>query len=149
MENVQHEFATVRTGRASASLLDTVKVEAYGTPTPIKQVASITIPEARSIQIQPWDASLMSAIEKALLKSDIGITPQNDGKMIRLNMPQLTQERRKELVKVIHKLAEEKGRVSIRTIRRHSVDVIKKDEKEGLIPEDEAKKIRKENPGYS
>ncbi len=143
METVRHEFSTVRTSRAAPSLLDNIKVDAYGSQMPIKQAASITCPEPRSIQIQPWDVSLMGAIEKAILKSDLGITPQNDGKMIRLNMPQLTQERRKELVKIIHKLAEEKGRVSIRNIRRQAVETLKKQGKDGLIPEDEEKKLEK------
>jgi len=143
VDSVKHEFSTVRTGRASTALLDNIKVEAYGAQTPIKQLANISTPESRTLQIQPWDASLMGAIEKAILKSDIGITPQNDGKTIRLSMPQLTQERRKELVKIIHKMAEEKGKVSIRTIRRHAVDILKKDEKDGKLPEDESKKQEK------
>ena len=143
LETVRHEFSTVRTSRATPTLLDTIKVDAYGTATPLKQVASISVPEARTMVIQPWDASLMQAIEKAILKSDLGITPQNDGKSIRLNMPQLTEERRKDLIKVVHKIAEEKGRVSIRNIRRHAVDALKKMEKDGLIPEDEGKKLEK------
>jgi ribosome recycling factor len=143
LESVRHEFSTVRTSRATPALLDNIKVEAYGSPMPIKQAASITCPEPRSIQIQPWDVSLIGAIEKAILKSDLGITPQNDGKIIRLNMPQLTQERRKELVKIIHKLAEEKGRISVRNIRRQAVETIKKQGKDGIIPEDEAKKLEK------
>ncbi len=138
VENAKHEFTTVRTGRALLTLLDNIKVEAYGNPMPIKQVASLSVPEPRTMQIQPWDTSLVSAIEKAILKSDLGITPQNDGKIIRLHMPQLTEERRKELVKVVHKLAEE-GKVSIRNIRRHTVEEFKKLEKEGKIPEDDGK----------
>jgi ribosome recycling factor len=143
LESVRHEFSTVRTSRATPSLLDNIKVDAYGSQMPIKQAASITCPEPRSIQIQPWDVSLMGAIEKAILKSDLGITPQNDGKLIRLNMPQLTQDRRKELVKIIHKLAEEKGRIAVRNIRRQAVETLKKQGKDGIIPEDEAKKLEK------
>lgn len=138
VDNTKHEFTTVRTGRASLTLLDSVKVEAYGSTVPIKQVASLSVPEPRTMQIQPWDVSLVSAIEKAILKSDLGITPQNDGKIIRLHVPQLTEDRRKELVKVVHKLAEE-GKVSIRNIRRHTVEEFKKLEKDGKIPEDEGK----------
>jgi len=142
LENTKHEFATIRTGRASLTILDTIKVEAYGNPMSLKQVASLTIPEPRTIQIQPWDTSLMTPIEKAILKSDLGITPQNDGKIIRLHIPQLTEERRKELVKVVHKLAEE-GRISVRNIRRHTVEEFKKLEKDGKIPEDEGKHSEK------
>jgi ribosome recycling factor len=143
LETVRHEFSTVRTSRATPTLLDTIKVDAYGTPTPLKQVASISVPEARTMLVQPWDASLMQAIEKAILKSDLGITPQNDGKAIRLSMPQLTEDRRKDLIKVVHRIAEEKGRVSIRNIRRHAVESLKKMEKDGLVPEDEGKKLEK------
>ena len=138
LENAKHEFSTVRTGRASLALLDTIRVDSYGNPMPLKQVASLSIPEPRTIQIQLWDMSLIGAIEKAILKSELGITPQNDGKIIRLHLPQLTEERRKELVKVVHKLAEE-SRIAIRNIRRHTVEEFKKLEKAGKIPEDEGK----------
>ena len=143
LETVQHEFSTVRTGRASASLLDMIKVEAYGNPMPIKQLANVTIPEPRTIQIQPWDPSQIGAVEKAILKSDLGITPQNDGKIIRLHMPQLTEERRKELVKVVHKMSEEKGRIAVRNERRDAMEKFKKLKKDGQIPEDEEKHYEK------
>lgn len=143
IENTVHEFATIRTGRASLTLLEPIKIEAYGgNPMPLKQIANLSIPDTRTIQIQPWDISLVSIIEKAILKSNLGITPQNDGKVIRLHMPQLTQERRKDLVKLVHKLAEE-GRIAIRNIRRHAIEEYKKMEKNGDIPEDEGKKNEK------
>lgn len=138
VENARYEFSKIRTGRASTAILDPIHVEAYGSSMTIKQVANISIPEPRTIVIQPWDASLLGAIEKAILKSDLGITPNNDGKVIRITMPQLTEERRHDLVKVVRKLAEE-GRIAIRSIRRHTVETLKKMEKEGKVPEDEGK----------
>ena len=135
IEVAMRDFSTVRTGRASAALVEGIKVDYYGTPTPLKQLAGIATPEARLIIIQPWDISALSAVEKAIQKSDIGISPSNDGKIIRLNVPPLTQERRAELVKVVHKLTEE-GRISIRAIRRDANELIKKQQKDSLITED-------------
>jgi ribosome recycling factor len=129
------DFNSVRTGRASLALLDGIVVDYHGTPTPMKAVANLATPERRLITIQPWDASLVPAIEKAILKSDLGITPSNDGKVIRLAVPTLTEERRKELVKVVRKLAEE-GRVIIRNIRRDANEALKKLEKNKQLSED-------------
>ena len=117
LEALSREFATVRTGRASAGLLDAIRVDYYGTPTPINQMASVSTPDARTLAIQPWEAGQIGAIEKAIQKSDLGLTPVNDGKLIRLTMPTPTEERRKQLVKVVRGIAEE-GRVAIRNIRR-------------------------------
>ena len=136
IEATQREFSTIRTGRASGAILESIKVDYYGTPTPIKQVAAITTPEARLIVIQPWDKGVMEEIEKAILKSDIGITPTNDGKVIRLSMPPLTQERRLELDKVLKKVAED-GHVSVRTARHAAVELVRKSEKDKIITEDE------------
>jgi ribosome recycling factor len=133
------DFNSVRTGRASVALLDGIVVDYHGTPTPLKAVGNLATPERRLITIQPWDASLVPAIEKAILKSDLGITPTNDGKMIRLAVPTLTEERRKELVKVVRKLAEE-GRVIIRNIRRDANDALKKLEKNKQLSEDGVRK---------
>jgi ribosome recycling factor len=129
LEVLLREFSTVRTGRASAALVESVRVDYYGTPTPLKQLAGISTPEARLIVIQPWDPSSIAAIEKSILKSELGITPTNDGKVLRLNIPPLTKERRAELVKVVHKLAEE-GRIAIRSIRRDANEHIKVEEKD-------------------
>jgi len=135
LDVTKREYATIRTGRASASLVEGIKVDYYGTPTPLKQLAGILTPEARLIVIQPWDPGSMALIEKAILASNVGITPNNDGKVIRLSVPPLTHERREELDKVIKKLAED-GRVSMRSIRRDANDQIKKLEKDKSIPED-------------
>lgn len=137
---LQKEMAGIRTGRASAGLLDTISVDYYGTQTPIKQMASVSTPEPRVIVIQPWDVSAMSAIEKAIKTSDLGITPQNDGKVIRLNMPPLTEERRKEMVKMVKKIGEE-NKVAIRNIRRDAMDKVKTKLKNKEMSEDEEKKI--------
>lgn len=137
VEAVQREFNTIRTGRASSALVDGIKVDYYGTQTPLKQLSSISTPDPKLIVIQPWDTSVLGEIEKALLKSDIGITPLNDGRVIKLGIPQLTQERREELVKVIKKMSED-GRVSIRSIRREINDKIKALEKNKTISEDES-----------
>lgn len=139
IEATKKEFQTVRTGRASAGVLDRVLVEYYGNPSPLNQVASITIPDPRTILIQPWDKTILAAIEKAILKADLGLNPVNDGAVIRLPVPQLTEERRKELVKVVRKEAEEK-RIAIRNLRRDANDKIKSMEKGGKITEDESKK---------
>ena len=139
LEVMTKEFGTVRTGRASLSLLEGITVEAYGSPLPLNQVASLSVPESRTITIQPWDLKIMPQIEKAINKSDLGITPNNDGKVLRLNIPPLTQERRKELVKVVKKMAEE-GRVAIRNVRRDANEQLKKLEKDKKITEDELRR---------
>lgn len=142
VESVQHEMALIRTGRATTNLLDVVRVEYYGAHVPVNQVATIGVPEPRLLTIQPWDKSAISAVEKAILASGLGLTPSNDGTVIRLPIPQLTEERRKDLVRVVHKLAEE-GRVSIRNARREANEMLKEGEKEGEIPEDDCKKAQK------
>jgi len=135
---LQENFAEVRAGRANPAILNKVKVDYYGVSTPISQVAGISVPEARLIVIQPWDMSILKEIEKAILASDIGITPNNDGKVIRLSFPELNEERRKELVKEIRKTAEE-SKVSIRSIRRDGIDEAKKLQKDGEMTEDDLK----------
>jgi ribosome recycling factor len=140
VEAVKREFATVRTGKATTALLDLVRVEAYGNEMPLTQVASVAAPEPKLLTIQPWDKTLLKAIEKAILGSDLGLTPSNDGNIIRIPLPPLTEERRKELVKVIHKLAEE-GRVAIRHARTEAISKIKKIEH---VSEDEKKKGEKD-----
>ncbi len=135
---LSENFAEIRAGRANPAVLNKVKVDYYGVPTPINQVAGISVPEARMIVIQPWDMSILKEIEKAILASDIGITPNNDGKVIRLSFPELNEERRKELVKDIKKIAEE-AKVSIRGVRRDGIDEAKKEQKDGNITEDDLK----------
>ncbi len=135
---LRSDYQTIRTGKASPALLDRIQVEYYGTLTPINQLANISVPESRMLAIQPWDKSAMAAIEKAIMKSDLGITPTNDGTMIRLVMPQLTQENRKDLVKRVKKKAEE-AKVSVRNIRRDGNDDLKGLEKSKEITEDESK----------
>lgn len=136
---LQENFSEIRAGRANPAILNKISVEYYGVPTPINQVAGISVPEARLIVIQPWDASVLKDIEKAIIASDIGLNPNNDGKVIRLSFPELTEERRKDLVKDIKKIAEE-SKVSIRSIRRDGIDEAKDLQKEGLITEDDLKK---------
>jgi ribosome recycling factor len=138
LEHFEFELSKIRTGRASASMLDGIEVNAYGAMTPLYQVGNISTPDARSLTIQPWDASVMAEIEKAILKANIGITPQNDGKLIRLNIPPMTEERRKDLVKNTKGEAE-KCRISLRTIRKDANEKVKKFLKDGLT-EDAAKK---------
>lgn len=138
VEATQRSFNTIRTGRANPALLDRVTVEYYGAPTPLKSLASISTPDASTIQIQPFDRGSLSLIEKAIQMSDLGLNPNNDGSVIRLNIPPLTSDRRKELVKLAAKFAEE-GKVSIRNVRRDAVDSIRKQEKGGEISEDEAR----------
>jgi len=138
VESTQRAFNTIRTGRANASLLDKVMVDYYGTPTGLKSLANITTPDASTILIQPYDRSSMNLIEKAISLSDVGLTPSNDGVTIRLNIPPLTTERRKEFAKMASKYAEE-GRVSIRNIRRDAIDTIRKQEKNSEISEDEGR----------
>ena len=140
VEAVKREFSTVRTGKATTTLLDLVRVEAYGNEMPLTQVASVAAPEPKLLTIQPWDKTLLKAIEKAILASDLGLTPSNDGNIIRIPVPSLTEERRKELVKVIHKLAEE-GRVAIRHARTETIGKIKKTEH---VSEDDKKKAEKD-----
>ena len=135
IDSVAADFAAVRAGRANAAVLDRISVDYYGTPTPIQQIASIGSPDPRQLLIQPWDASAVKLIEKAILNSDLGINPQNDGKAIRLTFPQLTEERRKELVKQIRKYAEG-GKVAIRNIRRDAIDKFKDMKKKNEITED-------------
>lgn len=142
IEAVKADFASVRAGRANASVLDRVQVEYYGSPTPLNQVASISSPDPRQLVIQPWDSSLLREIEKAILTSELGINPQNDGKVIRLTFPQLTEERRKELTKQVHKYAEG-GKVAVRNIRRDVMDKIKAAKKISEITEDDAKDYEK------
>ncbi len=140
---VKSNFAAVRAGRANASVLDRISVEYYGTPTPLAQVAAVSTTDARTLVIQPWDASLMREIEKAIQISDLGINPQNDGKVIRLAFPQLTEERRKELTKQVKKYGED-GKVAIRNIRRDAMDDYKKMKKATEITEDDQKNLEKE-----
>jgi ribosome recycling factor len=137
IEALKRELQRIRTGRASLSVLDGIKVNYYGTPTPLNQMATLAVPESRLITIQPWDASVIKDIEKAILKSDLGLTPSNDGKILRISIPPLTEERRKELVKIIHKICED-HKVTARNIRRDSNDLLKSLKKDGDISEDEA-----------
>jgi ribosome recycling factor len=141
VSSLKNELKRVRTGRASLSLLDGIKVDYYGTSTPLNQIASLAVPESRLMTIQPWDASVIKDIEKAILKSDLGLTPNNDGKIVRIAIPPLTEERRKSLVKVIHKMSEE-HKVAIRNIRREANEQLKTMKKDGDISEDEAFKAQ-------
>lgn len=138
--SLDNEYNTIRAGRANPHVLDRITVDYYGTQTPINQVGNVTVPEARLIQIQPWDSSLLKAIDKAISASDLGIHPTNDGKVIRLVFPELTEERRKELTKEVRKKAEN-AKVAIRNIRRDAMDAFKKMEKKKEIPEDELKSL--------
>ena len=135
VEVMERDFQSVRTGRASTSLVERIHVDYYGTSTPLNQLAGISVPEAHQIVIQPWDRGALGAIEKAILKSDIGLTPNNDGTVVRLNIPQLTEERRRDLVKQVHKRMEE-ARVEIRNLRREAGDSIKKEERDGTLGTD-------------
>ncbi len=137
---LERDFGKLRTGRASTALVDGIKVDYYGTPTPIGQIASVAVPDSRSITIQPWDRGSFALVEKAILKSDLGLTPINDGKIIRINIPPLTEERRKDLVKVSRKYGEE-TKVAVRNIRRDANDSLKKLEKDKKHSEDEIKKM--------
>jgi ribosome recycling factor len=136
VDATQHEFNTVRTGRASAALLDRINVDYYGQQTPVKQLATINVPEPRMLTIQPFDPSSVKSIERAILESDLGVTPSNDGKLIRLPIPTLTEERRKELVKIVRNLAEE-GRVAIRNVRRDVMHDLKELVRDGEVGDDE------------
>ncbi|MEA5112452.1 MAG: ribosome recycling factor [Geobacteraceae bacterium] len=143
IDSLRKEYQKVRTGRASTALLEDIKVVYYDSPTPINQVAGIAVPEARVITIQPWEAKLLPLIEKAILNANIGLTPSNDGKLIRLSLPPLTEERRKELVKQLKKMAEE-SKIAVRNIRRDAIDSLKKLEKDKKISEDDLKRAEKD-----
>ena len=140
---VMSDFASVRAGRANAAVLDKITVDYYGAPTPLNQVAAISSPDPRTLMIQPWDGSLLKAIEKAIQTSDLGINPQNDGKVIRLAFPQLTEERRKDLTKQVRKYGEE-GKVALRNIRRDAMEDFKKKKKASELTEDDLKQLEKE-----
>jgi ribosome recycling factor len=137
VEVLERDLQGIRTGRASTALVERIHVEYYGTSTPLNQLAGISVPETHQIVIQPWDRSVLGAIEKAILKSDLGLTPNVDGTAVRLNIPQLTEERRRDIVKVVHRRMEE-ARVEIRNLRREAVDAIKKEERDGELGTDEA-----------
>ena len=139
LDTLGRELASVRTGRASTALLDGIRVDYYGTPTPINQMASISVPDARTLVIQPWEANQLKAIEKAIMASDLGLTPQNDGKVIRLAMPSPTEERRKQLAKSVHKIAEE-SRIAIRNIRREANDKLKGMARDKKVSEDDERR---------
>ncbi|MBD3880660.1 ribosome recycling factor [Phormidium tenue FACHB-886] len=141
VEATQRNFNTIRTGRANAAILDRIQVEYYGTPTPLKSLANVNTPDSSTIAIQPYDRNTLNLIEKAISMSDVGLTPSNDGVIIRLNIPPLTSDRRKELVKTAAKYAEE-GKVSVRNVRRDAVDSVRKQEKAGEVPEDEARDLQ-------
>lgn len=136
VESLQNDLMTMRTGRASPALVERVRVDYYGVPTPLNQLATISAPEPRLLTIKPWDASVISNIEKALMRSDLGLTPSNDGHIIRLSIPRLTEERRLELVKLVNRRVEE-GKVALRNIRREGIDDLREMEKETMISEDE------------
>jgi len=142
-ETMLHQYSKIRTGRASASILDDIKINYYGQPTPVKQLCNISIPEARMIVVQPWDKTTLADIEKAILAANIGITPENDGNVIRLPFQPLTEEKRRDIVKNIKKISED-TRVAIRNIRRDANDIVKKEKKDSEISEDEEKKQLKE-----
>ena len=151
LKTLQGDFNKVRTGRASLALFDDILVDYYGTPTPLKQMATLSVPESRLIIIQPWDLNMIGEIEKAILKSELGVTPTNDGKVIRITIPRLTEERRRELVKIIKKMGEG-GKVAIRNIRRDANDDLKDMEREKLVSKDELHqnldKIQKVTDGF-
>ena len=142
-EVLKTQLASVRAGRANAAVLDQITVDYYGVPTPIQQVASVSVPDPRSLLIQPWDASVLKGIEKAILASELGINPQNDGRAIRLVFPQLTEERRKELAKQVKKYGEE-AKVAVRNIRREAIDKFKKQQKASELTEDDYKTVEKD-----
>ncbi|MGE5227342.1 MAG: ribosome recycling factor [Planctomycetaceae bacterium] len=143
VSHLKEDLAGIRTGRATPAVLNRITVEYYGTPVPLNQLAGVSVPEPRLLQVQPFDRGAMSAIEKAIMSSDLGITPSNDGAVIRLAFPPLTEERRKELVKQVHHRAEE-GRVAVRNVRRHAKDELEKLEREGSISEDDLVRAEKE-----
>ncbi|MFZ0131613.1 MAG: ribosome recycling factor [Desulfobacterales bacterium] len=141
IDDLKREFKRVRTGRASLSILDGIRVNYYGTPTPLNQMATLAVPESRLITIQPWDVSAIKEVEKAIMKSDLGLTPSSDGKIVRIAIPPLTEERRKDLVKVVNKMSEE-HKVAVRNVRRDANEMFKDLKKEGDISEDEAFKAQ-------
>jgi len=141
IDSLKNEYKKVRTGRASVSLLDGIRVDYYGTQTPLNQMATLSVPESRLITIQPWDVSVIKDIEKVIMKSDLGLTPSNDGKIVRIAIPPLTEERRKELVKVVHKMAED-HKIGVRNIRRDANEMIKSLKKDGEITEDQSYKAQ-------
>lgn len=143
LEVLKSDLATVRAGRANASILDKVMVDYYGAPTPITQLANVSVPEPRMIVIQPWEKPLLKDIERAIMKSDLGLNPNSDGVVIRLSIPQLTEQRRQELVKTVSKKVED-AKVAIRNVRRDGVEAVKKLEKDKLIPQDESKKAQED-----
>lgn len=143
VESLKRELNSVRTGRASSGLVDNIKVECYGTLTPLNQLSSITIPEARTILIEPWDKNILEDIEKSILKSDIGLNPTNDGNLLRINIPPLTEERRKEMVKLVGSIVEQ-SYVSIRNVRRDSLETFRTLEKDKEISQDESRKAQEE-----
>ncbi|MBM3932864.1 MAG: ribosome recycling factor [SAR202 cluster bacterium] len=143
VQSLSKDMDSIRTGRASAALVESIPVEYYGAPTPLSQVATISVPESRVIAIQPWDKTALAAIEKAIMKSDIGITPRNDGAIIRLTMPPLTQERRKDLVKVVGKKTEE-SHVAVRNIRRDALEEIRKMEKDKSLSQDDSRRSQEQ-----
>lgn len=143
IESLKKDLAGIRTGRASLGIFEGITVDYYGTPTPINQVATMSVPESRLITIQPWDLKMIAEIEKAILKSDLGLNPSNDGKIIRIAIPPLTEERRKQIIKQVHKRVEE-AKIAVRNIRRDSNDEVKKLEKEKKMSEDDAKKTLEE-----
>lgn len=143
IDALRKEYQKTRTGRATTGMLDEIKVDSYGTLSPLNQVATLAVPEARTITIQPWDAKLIPHIEKAIMNANLGLTPANDGKLIRLNLPPLTEERRKDIVKQLKKLAEE-AKIAIRNIRRDAIDDLKKLEKDKKLAEDDLKRAEKE-----
>jgi ribosome recycling factor len=143
VEALRREYQKVRTGRANLGLLDDVRIDYYGTPSPLSQVATLAVPEPRTITLQPWESKMIPTIEKAIMNANLGITPANDGKLIRLNLPALTEERRKDIVKQLKKMAEE-AKVAVRNIRRDAIDELKKLEKNKKISEDDLKRGEKE-----
>lgn len=143
IESLRREYQKIRTGRANLALLDDVKVDYYGTPSPLSQVATLSVPEPRTITLQPWESKLIPLIEKAIMNANLGITPANDGKVIRLNLPALTEERRKDIVKQLKKMAED-AKVAVRNIRRDAIDELKKLEKNKKISEDDQKRAEKD-----
>lgn len=143
VEGAKKDFKNIRTGRASIALVEGIQVDYYNTPTPLKSLASISTPDPKTIAIQPWDATVVGDIERAILKSDLGLTPMNDGKVVRIQIPALTDERRNDLAKIVKKIAEE-GRVAVRNVRHEGIEQIKKMEKEKAIPEDDSHITQKE-----
>lgn len=143
VESLRREYQKVRTGRANTGLLDEIRVDFYGNPSPLNQVATLAVPEPRTITIQPWEAKMIPVIEKAILNANLGFTPSNDGKLIRISLPPLTEERRKEIVKSLKKTAED-AKIAIRNIRRDAIDGLKKLEKDKKISEDDLKRAEKE-----